>query len=284
MADVDIESDLYRWMGPLRFDFVAVLRSILLRRYRGRVCYLPSMLDSRGSHSESRDELDSQKYNPVLNSRANLLSREDIKSETTKDLANETTVLSAASAQTDTTNQETSIHNQSNESISQDFGPQPQFQHAFQGTHVPPGWMELPEHTFSFFLVMNPTHASTEFLAAPEASSKDGLLDMEYAGGNIGKFNFIKALTAISTAGHLKYMKHLKCRAFSLHPYSIQDEEHHQHNQEPKLSGNALKKYIKQFRYRPKGILDIDGEQVDLSPIVVECMKDMLNMITPEII
>ncbi|KAG0286942.1 hypothetical protein BGZ98_004868, partial [Dissophora globulifera] len=41
MADADIESDKYRWLGPLRFDIAGFIRMIRLRRYPGKVYILP---------------------------------------------------------------------------------------------------------------------------------------------------------------------------------------------------------------------------------------------------
>ncbi|RKO96019.1 hypothetical protein CAUPRSCDRAFT_12279 [Caulochytrium protostelioides] len=40
MADLDIESDKYRWLGPARFDVAAVVRAFRLRHYVGNVRYL----------------------------------------------------------------------------------------------------------------------------------------------------------------------------------------------------------------------------------------------------
>nr|BAK06536.1 predicted protein [Hordeum vulgare subsp. vulgare] len=42
VADVDIESEKYRWMGSARFDFYALVRIINLRRYRGSVHFVPA--------------------------------------------------------------------------------------------------------------------------------------------------------------------------------------------------------------------------------------------------
>ncbi|KAG0279946.1 Sphingosine kinase 1 [Linnemannia gamsii] len=41
MADADIESDKYRWLGPLRFDVAGFIRLVRLRRYPGKVYILP---------------------------------------------------------------------------------------------------------------------------------------------------------------------------------------------------------------------------------------------------
>ncbi|KAF9942282.1 hypothetical protein BGZ75_004679 [Mortierella antarctica] len=41
MADADIESDKYRWLGGLRFEIAGFIRMIRLRRYPGKVYVLP---------------------------------------------------------------------------------------------------------------------------------------------------------------------------------------------------------------------------------------------------
>ncbi|KAF9911065.1 Sphingosine kinase 1 [Linnemannia zychae] len=41
MADSDIESDKYRWLGPLRFDVAGLIRMVRLRRYPGKIYVLP---------------------------------------------------------------------------------------------------------------------------------------------------------------------------------------------------------------------------------------------------
>ncbi|XP_010278379.1 PREDICTED: sphingosine kinase 2-like isoform X2 [Nelumbo nucifera] len=42
IADIDIESEKYRWMGSARLDFYALLRIIYLRKYNGRVSFVPA--------------------------------------------------------------------------------------------------------------------------------------------------------------------------------------------------------------------------------------------------
>ncbi|KAF8664483.1 hypothetical protein HU200_054658 [Digitaria exilis] len=42
VADVDIESEKYRWMGSARIDFYVLLRVLNLRRYNGRVLFVPA--------------------------------------------------------------------------------------------------------------------------------------------------------------------------------------------------------------------------------------------------
>ncbi|KAL5579324.1 hypothetical protein UlMin_011766 [Ulmus minor] len=42
IADVDIESEKYRWMGSARLDFYALQRIICLRKYNGRILFVPA--------------------------------------------------------------------------------------------------------------------------------------------------------------------------------------------------------------------------------------------------
>ncbi|KAL5772539.1 hypothetical protein ACOSQ2_012463 [Xanthoceras sorbifolium] len=42
VADIDIESEKYRWMGSARLDFYALLRILDLRHYNGRVSFVPA--------------------------------------------------------------------------------------------------------------------------------------------------------------------------------------------------------------------------------------------------
>nr|KJB69415.1 hypothetical protein B456_011G022500 [Gossypium raimondii] len=42
IADIDIESEKYRWMGSARLDFYAIQRIFHLRHYNGRICFVPA--------------------------------------------------------------------------------------------------------------------------------------------------------------------------------------------------------------------------------------------------
>ncbi|KAF9139141.1 Sphingosine kinase 1 [Linnemannia schmuckeri] len=54
MADADIESDNYRWLGPLRFDVAGFIRMIRLRRYSGKVYVLPPKYEQTPSTTEQQ--------------------------------------------------------------------------------------------------------------------------------------------------------------------------------------------------------------------------------------
>ncbi|CAI5509752.1 unnamed protein product [Closterium sp. Naga37s-1] len=46
VSDVDIESEVYRWMGGFRLTFYSIIRIINLRRYHARLSYLPAAASS----------------------------------------------------------------------------------------------------------------------------------------------------------------------------------------------------------------------------------------------
>ncbi|ERN03460.1 sphingosine kinase 2 isoform X1 [Amborella trichopoda] len=42
IADIDIESEIYRWMGSVRIDFYGILRIMCLRKYNGCIYFVPA--------------------------------------------------------------------------------------------------------------------------------------------------------------------------------------------------------------------------------------------------
>ncbi|KAI8346324.1 ATP-NAD kinase-like domain-containing protein [Mortierella sp. GBAus27b] len=58
MADADIESDKYRWLGPLRFEIAGFIRMIRLRRYAGKVYVLPPGYSSTSSAPSEQSATD----------------------------------------------------------------------------------------------------------------------------------------------------------------------------------------------------------------------------------
>ncbi|XWS15670.1 hypothetical protein CRYUN_Cryun34aG0021800 [Craigia yunnanensis] len=62
VADIDIESEKYRWMGSARIDFYALQRILHLRHYNGRVSFLPAPgFENYGEPTSYHDEVTSEK-------------------------------------------------------------------------------------------------------------------------------------------------------------------------------------------------------------------------------
>ncbi|GMP74839.1 hypothetical protein CsSME_00032122 [Camellia sinensis var. sinensis] len=57
VADIDIESEKYRWMGSARIDFYAVQRIFHLREYNGSISFVPAPgFEAHGEPSEQKGE------------------------------------------------------------------------------------------------------------------------------------------------------------------------------------------------------------------------------------
>ncbi|CAK9141793.1 unnamed protein product [Ilex paraguariensis] len=57
VADIDIESERYRWMGSARIDFYAFQRIFNLRKYNGRIMFVPAPgYESHGEPSSQKGE------------------------------------------------------------------------------------------------------------------------------------------------------------------------------------------------------------------------------------
>ncbi|XVE87943.1 hypothetical protein DITRI_Ditri19aG0029200 [Diplodiscus trichospermus] len=65
IADIDIESEKYRWMGSARIDFYALQRILHLRHYNGRVAFVPAPgFEDYGEPTSYHGEVTSEK-NPT---------------------------------------------------------------------------------------------------------------------------------------------------------------------------------------------------------------------------
>jgi len=60
LADVDIESEKFRWMGDARYTFGGVTGIMQLRQYKGRLCYLPLESSDDSLKSTVHDSLDNK--------------------------------------------------------------------------------------------------------------------------------------------------------------------------------------------------------------------------------
>ncbi|XP_052203723.1 sphingosine kinase 1 [Diospyros lotus] len=65
VADIDIESEKYRWMGSARMDFYAIQRIFHLRKYSGWISFVPAPgFEACGEPSSPKDVLPSNINNP----------------------------------------------------------------------------------------------------------------------------------------------------------------------------------------------------------------------------
>jgi sphingosine kinase len=67
IADIDIESECIHWLGAARFDVWAVLRVLLLRKYRAKFSYLPATSGVGVVATAAAPDKDNSSNMPALN-------------------------------------------------------------------------------------------------------------------------------------------------------------------------------------------------------------------------
>lgn len=120
----------------------------------------------------------------------------------------------------------------------------------------PEGW-SIVDADFTYFMAMNVTHCSTDFLVAPNAQLSDGTLDLVWVeSGN--RTQMLKILLDTESGAYVKepWTRQCKCRAFILSPDTVHG--------------------------RRKGNMDVDGELVPYSPIAVEVLSSYARLIVPK--
>lgn len=195
IADVDLESEKYRFLGGMRFALGAVKRimsklssfyklkkynyfkNLELRVYRGRFSFLPAD--------------DSKNYVPKNSS---------IKVERKIDGIND------AEKTTDNSDE-----------IRSKFKYLPPIDQS-----IPNNWLTIEEN-FVLFLVTYLPLISSDFLASPEATFNDGEMHVIFIKQGITKSELLKLFTKTENGEHLKsdLVEYVKVKAFRLEPIGL---------------------------------------------------------------
>lgn len=246
VADVDIESEKYRHVGAARFTVGTLVRLASLRVYKGKLAYLPATED----HS----------------------NKEGLKNNMTSCCNNEVTSSSPTSVLCPLSRDptcENTFHNSchSNNSLKvrrTDSTPSRSGNKSLTGPPdsllppldqpLPSDWVVVPEEDFVLMLAMYQSHLAEDLMAAPGATSKDGVIHLFYVRAGISRTALLKLFLAMEKGAHLAancpHLVYTKVRALRLEPYS------------------------------PKGIITVDGEVVEYGPLQAEVHRDLARLIT----
>ncbi|TNN69494.1 Sphingosine kinase 1 [Liparis tanakae] len=119
---------------------------------------------------------------------------------------------------------------------------------------LPSDWVVVTEEDFVLMLAMYQSHLAEDLLAAPQATSDDGLIHLFYVRAGISRAALLKLFLAMEKGAHLdtncQHLVHAKVRALRLEPHS------------------------------PKGIITVDGEVVDYGPVQAEVHRGLARLIT----
>ena len=184
VADIDLESEKYRFLGGLRFTIGALNRILNLRLYRGRLSFL--LFD------------DNQVYTPK-NSSINLIKN------------NNTIDQSTASKNED-------------ESTNIQLNDRPTFKYLTNSLDdpLPSDWITI-EDNFVFFLITYLPLIASDFMASPESTFNDKCMHLLFIKEGITKTQLLQLFTTTENGEHLNspFVEYVKIKAFRLEPLPL---------------------------------------------------------------
>jgi diacylglycerol kinase family enzyme len=167
LADVDLESDDYRWFGPARFNAAAFMRLIRLRRYRARLYYLESdMMEHTHNHDVNNNN-------------------------TGEDTDNRRDPLDHGHSETFPQKPKTSY-------VGYGTLKRPSLELQECRKHFESTWKSANNDIFTFFAALNVPYVSSDGYLAPLANFQDGAIDLCFTGDH----TFLELLTLFVKTDH----------------------------------------------------------------------------------
>ncbi|XP_019653797.1 sphingosine kinase 2 isoform X3 [Ailuropoda melanoleuca] len=121
------------------------------------------------------------------------------------------------------------------------------------GTPLPPGWVTL-EGDFVLMLAISPSHLGADLVAAPHARFDDGLVHLCWVRGGISRAALLRLFLAMERGSHFSLgcpqLGYAAARAFRLEPLT------------------------------PRGVLTVDGEQVEYGPLQAQVHPGLGTLLT----
>lgn len=243
VADVDIESEKYRHVGAARFTVGTLVRLASLRVYKGKLAYLPATEDY--SNKERNMTL-------CCNNEVSSLCPASVLCPPSRDPPCENTFHNSCHSNNSlkVRRTESTPSRSANKSLT---GP-PDSLLLPLDQPLPSDWVVVQEEDFVLMLAMYHSHLAEDLMAAPGATSNDGVIHLFYVRAGISRTALLKLFLAMEKGTHLaancQHLVHTKVRALRLEPYS------------------------------PKGIITVDGEVVEYGPLQVEVHRGLARLIT----
>ncbi|XP_047565849.1 sphingosine kinase 2 isoform X4 [Lutra lutra] len=121
------------------------------------------------------------------------------------------------------------------------------------GTPLPPGWVTL-EGDFVLMLAISPSHLGADLVAAPHARFDDGLVHLCWVRAGISRAALLRLFLAMERGSHFSLgcpqLGYAAARAFRLEPLT------------------------------PRGVLTVDGEQVEYGPLQAQVHPGLGTLLT----
>ncbi|XP_004451171.1 sphingosine kinase 2 isoform X2 [Dasypus novemcinctus] len=121
------------------------------------------------------------------------------------------------------------------------------------GAPLPPGWVTL-EEDFVLILAISPSHLGADLVAAPHARFDDGLVHLCWVRGGISRAMLLRLFLAMEHGSHFNVgcpqLGYAVAHAFRLEPLT------------------------------PRGVLTVDGEQVEYGPVQAQLHPGLGTLLT----
>ncbi|KAM5132020.1 sphingosine kinase 2 [Mantella aurantiaca] len=278
ISDVDIESEKYRHMGSARFTVGTMVRVASLRTYRGRLSYLPVLdahrpicrsitLSPNGSlaplqrsqlHRTISDMGLCEERNIMYERRSAALDTAELPSFETSPSPGSPTALHTSQFTFDSVADDLSEHDHvlqndvDHPTHNQVNGPKDDLLPPLDQP-LPKSWVTV-EGDFVLVLGIYQTHLGADLFTAPFSYFDDGLIHLLFVKAGISRTALVRLFLAMEKGTHVgmecPYLVHVPVRAFRLEPLT------------------------------KKGILTVDGEQVEYGPIQAQVHRGLGNLIT----
>ncbi|KAM9298802.1 sphingosine kinase 2 [Gastrophryne carolinensis] len=278
ISDVDIESEKYRHMGSARFTVGTMVRVASLRTYQGRLSYLP-VLDAHRPICRSitlspdgnlaplqRSQLHRTISDMGLCEERNVMCKRSSAALDTGELPSFETSPSPGSPSAVHTSRftfDTVPNNQSELDHGLPTKMQPVLHNQVNGPRddllpslsepLPMSWVTV-EGEFVLVLGIYQTHLGADLFTAPFSYFDDGLIHLFFVKAGISRTALVRLFLAMEKGTHVgmecPHLVHVPVRAFRLEPLTR------------------------------KGIITVDGEQVEYGPIQAQVHGGLGNIIT----
>jgi len=279
MADTDIQSDRYRFIGRYKYYLAGAIRITFVNKYHGHLYYLPE-----DSNVQPTYELEN-------NFEANKIERENIRlnrfksnksneNEENKNNESSATLITESSATliTDEENNGNALDDQKESKYNINhvgLGPKARYTNDDQVTeeNLKKDWVHV-DMNFTSLCAVNFPFLSFDSLFGPEANPQDGMIDLIYT-------DTLRVYNIMLDDGHGTYYKgkrkddfHVKrTKAFVLIPDNTKTGEGGDFG-----VGLVDSKGRKDLDH---GIFDLDGEIIPYEPIRIEILPQFQNIYAP---
>ncbi|XP_020340318.2 sphingosine kinase 1 [Oncorhynchus kisutch] len=240
VADVDIESEKYRLVGPMRFLVGTLMRLASLKVYQGRLAYLPAPPFTPQNSSLCSSLPCGPNSSPNQNSRHNHITNSNHSTNSNHNIAHNSSNIAITTMRTEP------------QPVNQKGPPDSLLADLEQP--VPDHWTVVNEEDFVLVLAMFQSHLAEDLFAAPGAAADDGFIHLLYVRAGISRLALLTLFMAMEKGGHLAigcpHLVYERVKAFRLEPLS------------------------------PEGAITVDGEMVEYGPVQAQVHEGIARLIS----